>query len=101
MRELTDAILMSLSRHARKSRIARIVIEPMVDSLGEEGLRIRLILQKKAGGQILPREQLLRVIDDTRGMLAADGDQRFPYFEVTTEKNEKEKQRELERLRAG
>ncbi len=98
---LPEAILVSARRHAPKLSVARIVVEPKVDSLGDDSLRVVLILRKRPADPVLFREQLLRVIDETRGMLAAEGDLRFPYFEVTSEKDEKEKERELERLREG
>jgi hypothetical protein len=65
---------------------ARAIVEPTIDSLGQEALRI-MVLLNAAAVDSLTGDQMLHALVDIHDTLSRAGDDRFPFVDYATEED--------------
>lgn len=69
------------------AQIVHLEIDPIIDSAGESSLRIKVVVRRRP-----PREEskrLIEVVDLFRTWLVNHDDERFPYFRLLSEDEER------------
>jgi hypothetical protein len=70
------------------AEVARVNARPMIDSDGEKSLSITVIVRERPNGEEAVR--LVEVVDKFRTWLLSYDDDRFPYFRLRSESEERE-----------
>ena len=85
---LKTADIVTLTEQAARKWIAveRVLVEPMVDSQGDEALRVTLVLDPEAVDRITG-DQALDVLVDIKRAVRAAGDERLPIIYYATEED--------------
>jgi len=90
--ELMKAEVVEIVRGLMPSAdVVRVDVEPKTDSGGDASLAVRIVTQQRP-----PREEtarLVEVVDKFRTWLIAHDDERFPYFRLLSEDEEREVER--------
>lgn len=86
--EFRDELKRLLSRNVPEFDVSRIDVREMVDTAGEDGIAVKVILRTRPAQWDAFRTW--RVTDQFRSWLAHRDDERFPYFTYLTEEEERE-----------
>jgi len=72
-----------------KARVSRVDVEESSDSDGEPSIKVKVVFRARPAREYL-RYERSRLVDAFRTWLASKSDDRFPYFTLVSEQDEKE-----------
>jgi hypothetical protein len=70
------------------AKVVRVDAGPMIDSDGEQSLSVAIVVRERPASEETAR--LVEVVDRFRTWLVSQGDDRFPYFRLRSESEERE-----------
>jgi len=87
-KDIRTAVESILHRTLPSLRVVRIEASEIIDTSGDESLDVKVVVRERPSRELARRTA--DVVDQLRTWLAERQDERFPYFHLTTEREEAE-----------